>query len=355
MSTTAIAVHEHFSEMTVQHIVDRKRKIVEVMEAVMKDGEHYGRIPGCGDKPTLYKAGAEVLATTFGLCPSFEIMEVNFPAGHREYRITCTLKHIATGAVLGEGVGTCSTLESKYRWRKGERKCPNCGKSAIIKGKTEYGGGWVCFQKKDGCGAKWKDGDKAIEGQDAGRVENPDIADVYNTVLKISKKRALVDCTLTAVGASDLLAQDLEDLPAGTPEYHDPADEDIDIRPPTRATVDPRAEAAAAEIVTDLAAARSPDEVRKIAPRINALPKGSRARHTAFHAFQKRMADVDPDQLPPRAAPSQRLSGDALKDRLKDRQTASKPRLCSMCDTELDPRDSDPCIACRPPTQPEAA
>jgi hypothetical protein len=359
MPTTAITVHEHFGEMTVQHIVDRKRKIVEVMEAVMKDGEHYGKIPGCGDKPTLYKAGAEVLSTTFGLSPSFEIMEVGFPGNHREYRITCTLKHIATGAVLGEGVGTCSTMESKYRWRKGERKCPNCGKSAIIKGKAEYGGGWLCFPKKDGCGAKWKDGAKEIEAQESGRVENPDIADVYNTVLKIAKKRALVDCTLTAVGASDLLAQDLEDLPAGTPEYHDPADEDIDVRMPTRATVDPRAEAAAAEILVDLGGALSPDDVRKIAPRINALPKGSRARHTAFAAYQKRMTDVDPDQAQ-QPAQGQRQTGqrravDPLKDRLKERQSTSKPRLCSLCDNELDPRDSDPCIACRPATQqPEA-
>jgi hypothetical protein len=352
--TTAITVQQHFGEMTVQHIVDRKRKIVEVMNAVMVDGEHYGKIPGCGDKPTLYKAGAEVLSTTFGLSPSFEIIEVNSPGGHREYRITCTLKHIATGAVLGEGVGTCSTMESKYRWRKGERKCPSCGKSAIIKGKAEYGGGWLCFPKKDGCGTKWRDGDKAIEGQESGRVENPDIADVYNTVLKIAKKRALVDCTLTAVGASDLLAQDLEDLPAGTPEYHDPADEDIDVRPPTRVTVDPRAEAASNDIVSDLANARSPDDVRRIAPRINALPKGSRARHAAHAAYQKRMADVDPEQ------PNQRRSGDPLKERLSARASSEKPvdkpRLCSICDAELDPRDSDPCIACRPPQthQPEA-
>lgn len=37
-------------------------------------------------------------------------------------------------------------------------KCPECGKaSAVIKGKVEYGGGWLCFGKKGGCGAKWQD------------------------------------------------------------------------------------------------------------------------------------------------------------------------------------------------------
>lgn len=366
MNSTAMTVHEHFSEMTVQHIVDRKRKIVEVMEAVMKDGEHYGKIPGCGDKPTLYKAGAEVLATTFGLAPAYAIFEVNLPGGHREYRITCTLKHIATSAVLGEGVGICSTMESKYRWRKGERKCPACGKAAIIKGKEQYGGGWLCFDKKGGCGSKWKDGAKEIEGQDSGRVENPDIADTYNTVLKIAKKRALVDCTLSAVSASDLLAQDLEDLPAGTPEYHDPADEDIEIRPPVRGTIDPKAEAAAEALLVDLSEARSPDEVRKLAPRFNALPKGTRARHRAYAAYQKRMTDVDPDQAQSQASNAKR-SGDPLKDRLAARaaqaQAADKPttpekpadppRLCPLCDQAMSQRDGEVCAACKSGMSPD--
>ena len=200
-------------EMSVQAVVDRKRKIVEVMEAVMKDGEHYGTIPGCGPKPTLLKAGAEVLAMTFGFAPTFKIDRTDLPNGHREYQVVCTLTHIATGAVVSEGVGCGSTMESKHRWRGGARLCPNCGKATIIKGKAEYGGGWLCFEKKGGCGSKWKTGDAAIEEQSADRVENPDPADQYNTVLKMAKKRAQVDCTLTACGASDLLAQDLEDLP----------------------------------------------------------------------------------------------------------------------------------------------
>jgi hypothetical protein len=33
--------------------------------------------------------------------------------------------------------------------------CPVCGKYAIIKGKEEYGGGWLCYKAKGGCGAKF--------------------------------------------------------------------------------------------------------------------------------------------------------------------------------------------------------
>lgn len=36
--------------------------------------------------------------------------------------------------------------------------CPKCNESkGVIKGKEEYGGGWVCFAKKGGCGHKWHD------------------------------------------------------------------------------------------------------------------------------------------------------------------------------------------------------
>jgi hypothetical protein len=35
--------------------------------------------------------------------------------------------------------------------------CPTCGKPSMIKGKAEYGGGWLCFKKKGGCGAKFTD------------------------------------------------------------------------------------------------------------------------------------------------------------------------------------------------------
>jgi hypothetical protein len=221
-----------FGELSVQGVVDRKRKIGEVMKAVMREGEHFGKIPGCGDKPTLYKAGAEILATTFALAPTFDIKQTDLANGHREYQVICTLVHIPTSLEVGQGVGCCSTHESKYRWRRGDRKCPDCGKSGtIIKGKADYGGGWLCFNKKGGCGSKWPDGAKVIEDQQTDRVENPDPADQYNTVLKMAKKRAQVDATLTATGASDILTQDLEDLPAGSVDTRDAIDADFEDLP----------------------------------------------------------------------------------------------------------------------------
>ncbi len=199
------------SAMTIEGVIRQVNLIQEVMSRVMKDGEHYGVIPGT-DKPTLYKPGAEKICTTFRLAPSYEIKRTDMANGHREYEIISTLTHIPSGQIFGQGVGSCSTMESKYRFRKAEQTCPDCGKNAIIKGKKQYGGGWLCFKKKDGCGAKFKDGDPVIENQEMGRIEYDNPADYYNTVLKIGKKRAHVDVVLTATAASDIFTQDLEDL-----------------------------------------------------------------------------------------------------------------------------------------------
>jgi hypothetical protein len=199
--------------------VRRRNFLVEVAKNLMTAGIDYGVIPGTGSKPTLLKPGAERLCTLFGLSP--ELREVSSVEdwdgtgeGHGEplfyyrYRVRLT----KNGILLGEGDGSCSSRETKYRWRAGERKCPKCGKPAIIKGREEFGGGWLCFGKKGGCGAKFKAGDSAIEGQAAERTVNPDIADVVNTIQKMATKRALIAAVLIATNASEFYSQDLEDL-----------------------------------------------------------------------------------------------------------------------------------------------
>ncbi len=208
--STEVAVRETSTELSVDEVLRHVALIEDVMDRVLKRDKHYGIIPGT-EKPTLYKAGAEKLGVTFRLAPEYDEQVIDLGNGHREYRFKCRLRHIITGAILGEGVGSCSTMESKYRWRQQKRVCPLCGKDAIIKGKVEYGGGWVCFKKIDGCGAKFEIGDETIESQEVGRVENPDIADVWNTAYKIGKKRSYIDCTLTATATSDILTQDMED------------------------------------------------------------------------------------------------------------------------------------------------
>ena len=183
-----------------------------VMKSVMRKGEHYGIIPGCGDKPSLLQPGAQKLIMTFRLVPDPEIDVIDLPNGHREYRAKVRLS-TQNGIFLGAGVGSCSTMEGKFRYRKADLICPVCGKDAIIKGRVEFGGGWLCYQKKGGCGKKWSDNDNPFVGAISEKVEHDNPADYYNSCEKMAYKRALVSATLTVTAASDIFTQDVEDMP----------------------------------------------------------------------------------------------------------------------------------------------
>lgn len=197
--------------------------IQEVMKEVMQgpskenpEGVHYGIIPGC-KKPSLYKAGAEKLSMTFRLRPiidnDMDIRIENLPDGHQNIRVYCHVFNMS-GVELATGVGSCSTLESKFRYRGGEKT--SIGQPVP----KEY---WNL--KKEG---KMSEAQETIGGPGFGvskfngqweicelgeKMENPDIADTYNTVLKMAKKRAYIDGILSATAASDIFTQDVEDLP----------------------------------------------------------------------------------------------------------------------------------------------
>ena len=207
-----ITYQERVGALSVHDVREQVNLIQMVMREVMKKDEHYGVIPGTGTKPTLLKAGAEKLCLTFRLDPQYEITE-RHEGSHLYITSKCTLYHITSGQRFGSGMGSCSTRESKYAYRSMARKCPKCASDAIIKGKEEYGGGWVCFKKKGGCGAKFADDAPEIVSQPTGRVPNEDLADQYNTVLKMANKRSLVAAVLNATAASDIFTQDIEDLP----------------------------------------------------------------------------------------------------------------------------------------------
>jgi hypothetical protein len=55
------------------------------------------------------------------------------------------------------------------------------------------------------------------------KMENADIADTFNTVLKMAKKRAYVDGILSATAASDIFTQDIEDMQPQAAHAEEPA------------------------------------------------------------------------------------------------------------------------------------
>lgn len=235
--------------------------IQEVMRDVMTPGIDYGYIPGTEPrnedekkfkKPALFQAGAEKLAVLFRLGPDYDIINQERDGDHLTITSKCTLTHIPTGNKFGSALGSCSTMESKYAYRKGVRKCPACGAEAIIKGKAEYGGGWLCFQKKSGCGAKFADGDPAIEEQQAGKVANEDKADQFNTVLKMANKRAFTSAIKGATAASAIFSVDIvdeDDIKTG--DDHDPQKKTAERqKPAAKKTADPERKIDPAQKIT---------------------------------------------------------------------------------------------------------
>jgi hypothetical protein len=203
--------------MNLEIAIQRRDQLVGFVQRIMKVDHDFGKIPGT-DKNVLLKPGAEKLCTFFGLAPVFVPTATIQDWGGEEhggeplfyYRYKCELYR--SGNMIATGEGSCSSRESKYRYRKAERVCPQCGKAAIIKGQAQFGGGWLCFKKKDGCGAKFGDKDPLIINQEVGKVFNPDVADLDNTILKMSQKRALIAAVLIGVNASEFFTQDIEDF-----------------------------------------------------------------------------------------------------------------------------------------------
>ena len=282
--------------LTVEQVLGQVALIQRIMSAAMKEGEHFGRIPGCGDKPTLLKPGAEKLCLLFRLAPEYDVQERQLERGHREYRVTTTLTSITTRVTIGQGVGSCSTMEGKYRFRAGpaavtDRAVPRVyweiRQEDPAKAQELIGGKGFSVKKVDGQG--WM----VVRGGEKVETDNP--ADSYNTVLKMAKKRALVDAVLTTTAASDIFTQDLDDISASLATMKPVAE---GLAPATpRTTAGPAAvppPSASAETMSSPAPCLSGSAVdASEAPALD-------FRHTPIHFGKNReltLADLSPQQI----------------------------------------------------------
>ncbi len=139
----------------VQATMNKITQFQKVIQNTLHQNHDYGIIPGTS-KPTLLKPGAEKILMMMGLQSEFEIVDStrDFEKGFFQYQVRCKL--LRGNTVITEGLGACNTREKKY-------------------------------MKMD-----------------------PYTMD--NTVLKMAKKRALVDAALLVASLSDVFTQDLEDI-----------------------------------------------------------------------------------------------------------------------------------------------
>lgn len=176
--------------MTAAQVKQQVALINEILQGVMIPELHYDTIPGCGKKPVLLKPGAEKILTTFRIGVEIAVEDLSDGFDFR-YRVTCRGFYIPTGNTVGFGVGEASTAEKKYKWREAV-----CDEEFDATPETRR----QIYWKKD-------------NGETAHSVkqvrQNP--ADLANTVLKMAKKRAMVDLCLTSTACSDIFEQDLDE------------------------------------------------------------------------------------------------------------------------------------------------
>ena len=152
---TNIAIIDTVEVAQVEATMRKISQFQQVIQNTLHQNHDYGIIPGT-NKPTLLKPGAEKILMMMGLCSEFEIVDStrDFEKGFFQYQVRCKL--LKGDTVITEGLGACNTRENKYL--------------------------------------------------------KMDPYTIDNTVLKMAKKRSLIDATLLVASLSDIFTQDLEDM-----------------------------------------------------------------------------------------------------------------------------------------------
>lgn len=222
----AVKVRAPVEVASFEELSKQTQRLNEFYKGLMQKGTDYDTIPGT-PKPTLLKPGAELLRLWAGLTPEFDINNegTDLVKGIFNYEVQCYLYR--EGQLIGEGVGSCNSLESKYRFRW-------VWSSDLPQGmdKEKLTVRWV----------KLKSGSKSPQY----RLENENPQDLANTILKMAKKRAFIDGILTVTGASRIFTQDIEDIHEETTEatieaeYTEVKEEPLEGAPPLQRKPKPK-------------------------------------------------------------------------------------------------------------------
>jgi len=136
---------------------ERIQMLQKFVKELMIPGLDFGIIPGC-PKPSLLKPGAEKLCDIYGFSKLVIVTNriEDWDKGFFSYEVKATLINKRTEIIESEGIGCCNSKERKYK--------------------------------------------------------NQDAFSICNTILKMAKKRALVDAVLSATRSSGIFSQDIEEF-----------------------------------------------------------------------------------------------------------------------------------------------
>lgn len=154
MSTNSVPIDSYIS---IESALESQKLLERFVNEILVADVDYGFIQGYG-KPSLLKSGAEKICNFYRLTPRVEVTsrvdEFHMPFFSREVKVI--LLDSVNEIIRGEGLGSCNSKEAKYR--------------------------------------------------------NEDPYTLQNTILKIAKKRALIDAVLNVSGLSSRFTQDVEDI-----------------------------------------------------------------------------------------------------------------------------------------------
>src|SRR5690606_19749322 len=151
----SLSIIENINLQQIQGTLTKITQFQQLVQSQLKQNHDYGIIPGT-PKPTLLKPGAEKILMLMGLRSEFEIVDStrDFEKGFFQYQVRCKLYR--GDILITEGLGAANTKERKYL--------------------------------------------------------KQDPFTIDNTVLKIAKKRALIDAVLLVASLSEVFTQDIEDM-----------------------------------------------------------------------------------------------------------------------------------------------
>ena len=189
----------------IKYMAIQRQMMIRAYQTIMIKSQDYGLVQGCGDRPMLFKAGAEKAANLFGLSIQVKL-EKEVEDWDKEF-FSYTYKAVIRDRernIVAECVGNCNSKEKKYRYRWIPEKF------ATPQQKTD------AIQRKEN--TKYK-------GSFDIQVKNPDICDQVNTIMKMAQKRAIVGGVLIATNSSAFFGNaEMEtahgyDVPSDRPQW----------------------------------------------------------------------------------------------------------------------------------------
>jgi hypothetical protein len=193
----SVSITENSVAMTVNNVQMAEKMVSEVLE---KDID-YGQTPGTQGMG-LWDAGASKIMAAYNCYPEHHVLEHTEEEDLIAWCIQVSLINRNTGAVIGSGIGSASTRETKYKYR------------------------WVYDPENYGYGT---DEIKKLKTRSSGkslqyRVLNAEVGELSNTLFQMASKRAEVDASRGMPG----VASALKKLFAGGITHEEPAGQDID-------------------------------------------------------------------------------------------------------------------------------